>query len=138
MHVSVTRQIRETETNERSRSGQLALNIWQTYRLINTASTSLGSILQADIFANMVVILLVGISNFAAAVFYSRRAWKVRGPLRVLEDLTDSVASLVGWRKVVDHWSFVSWHYHESLHEHRVSCSQDGKNLCRQHAHPTV
>ncbi|WWC59673.1 uncharacterized protein I303_102235 [Kwoniella dejecticola CBS 10117] len=54
---------------------QLAMNLWQTYALIDKAATDLLSIVVSDIRCNMTVVLFIGILNFIAAGFFGRRAW---------------------------------------------------------------
>ncbi|KAK8847586.1 hypothetical protein IAR55_005445 [Kwoniella newhampshirensis] len=77
-------------------AGQFGLNLWQTYNFIDKASTAVYQVLEKDVYADMVILLFIGLFNFAAAVYFSRRALKLLGrvwalgiPLAVM-----SVASL--------------------------------------------
>lgn len=84
MHVSTSptlslprfraRSIRLT-SGDASR-GQIGLNTWQTYRILYAAS-ELSLVLRSDVRGNMVVCLLIGWFNVAAAGFFARRAWLV-------------------------------------------------------------
>nr|XP_031860728.1 uncharacterized protein CI109_003771 [Kwoniella shandongensis]KAA5527800.1 hypothetical protein CI109_003771 [Kwoniella shandongensis] len=77
-------------------AAQFGLNLWQTYLFIDKASTAVYQVLKKDTYADMVILLFIGLFNFAAAVYFSRRSLKLLGrvwslgiPLAVM-----SVASL--------------------------------------------
>ncbi|WRT64584.1 uncharacterized protein IL334_001516 [Kwoniella shivajii] len=54
---------------------QFGLNLWQTYRLIDKASSELFAVIVGDIRSNMTVLVIIGVLNFVAAGFFGRRAW---------------------------------------------------------------
>ncbi|WVW78228.1 hypothetical protein I302_100180 [Kwoniella bestiolae CBS 10118] len=64
--------------------GQFGLNLWQTYMFIDKAATAVYIVLEKDVYADMTVLLFVGIYNLAAAFYFSRRAIKLRGHRRTL------------------------------------------------------
>ncbi|ODO07841.1 hypothetical protein I350_03420 [Cryptococcus amylolentus CBS 6273] len=59
--------------------GQSALNLWQTYRFIDKAATAFYLVMEKDIYADMVVLLLIGIHNLAGSLFFIRRTIKLVG-----------------------------------------------------------
>ncbi|WWD07450.1 hypothetical protein V865_005549 [Kwoniella europaea PYCC6329] len=64
--------------------GQFGLNLWQTYMFIDKAATAVYIVLEKDVYADMTVLLFVGIYNLAGAFYFSRRAIKLVGNRRTL------------------------------------------------------
>ncbi|WVQ79872.1 hypothetical protein IAT38_001972 [Cryptococcus sp. DSM 104549] len=59
--------------------GQFGLNLWQTYMFIDKAATAFYLVLEKDIYADMTVLLLVGIYQLAGDVYFARKAIKLVG-----------------------------------------------------------
>ncbi|WRT64585.1 uncharacterized protein IL334_001517 [Kwoniella shivajii] len=72
--------------------GQFGLNLWQTYMFIDKAATQVFIVLEKDVYADMTVLLFIGIFNLGAAVYFSRRAIKLVGKKHILIPILGSLA----------------------------------------------
>ncbi|WVR04787.1 hypothetical protein IAU60_001799 [Kwoniella sp. DSM 27419] len=64
--------------------GQFAITLWQTFMFIDKAATAVSDIIITDVYADMVILVMVGLYNLAAAVYFSRRAIRLVGRKRLL------------------------------------------------------
>ncbi|WVQ75857.1 hypothetical protein IAR50_005490 [Cryptococcus sp. DSM 104548] len=91
--------------------GQFGLNLWQTYRFIDKAATAFYLVMEKDIYADMVVLLLIGVHNLAGSLFFIRRtvrlvghSWYIGIPLVVF-----SMASFALCLTSVIHGFLIPW-----------------------------
>ncbi|WVF69588.1 hypothetical protein IAT40_004366 [Kwoniella sp. CBS 6097] len=67
--------------------GQFAVNLWQTYMFIDKAATAINSIIIKDVYADMVILIFVGLYNLGAVAYFSKRAIKLVGKARLFAPL---------------------------------------------------